>query len=377
MKIVYIANIRLPTEKAHGIQIMNMCNAFASLGHEVTLIVPARNSHITADPFEYYDVLKRFSIIRTWTLDTVSWGRFGFLLQSFTFLLSSVYVTHHLRPLLVYGRDELILSCISRFAPVVWETHTGAHNKAVAYLLSKGTKIVAITQGLKNFYVEQGASTDSILVAHDAVDLDRFRAVDSSTALRQRYAIADNAMVVGYVGKYKTVGHSKGLDELIEAFFENTKTSSHLHLLIVGPDADETVMIEGFTKRVGLSKEEYTIVSHVKSQEVPGYLSVCDILVMNYPAVAHFSKFMSPLKLFEYMASGKAIIASDLPSIREVVSEKEVYFVRPENHEDLVKAIEILSTSRDYRIRIGSAVRELSQKYSWSSRARSILLFLQ
>ena len=52
MKITYLANIRLPTEKAHGIQITKMCESFASLGHEVTLVVPDRVSAITTDPFE-------------------------------------------------------------------------------------------------------------------------------------------------------------------------------------------------------------------------------------------------------------------------------------------------------------------------------------
>ncbi len=69
MRIYYVANARIPTEKAHGIQIMSMCEAFASLGHEVTLVVPKRKNTLTDDPFLYNGVAKNFSIEQIATLD--------------------------------------------------------------------------------------------------------------------------------------------------------------------------------------------------------------------------------------------------------------------------------------------------------------------
>ena len=85
MKILYIANIRLPTEKAHGIQIMKMCEAFADIGHKVELIVPWRFNFIKIEPFEYYGVKKNFKITKLPSLDLVWLGRIGFWAQSFTF----------------------------------------------------------------------------------------------------------------------------------------------------------------------------------------------------------------------------------------------------------------------------------------------------
>jgi len=376
MKIVYIANIRLPTEKAHGIQIMNMCHAFAGLGHEVTLVVPNRKTHIEVDSFEYYDIANNFSILRTWTLDVVSWGRFGFILQSFTFLLSSLRMLQKVKPDIVYGRDELMLCCASFITPVVWETHTGAYNSAVRYLARKQVPIVAITQGLKDFYLERDVQSDSVLVAHDGVDLKRFGATYSDVSIRTKLGITNDTVVVGYIGKYKTVGHSKGIDELVLAFSEALQTTKNLHLLIVGPEEHEVTLVEALARSVGLEEKQYSIVTHVQSKEVPRYMQACDILVMNYPAVAHFSKFMSPLKLFEYLASGKAIIASDLPSIREVVSEKEVSLVKPSNHKELVESIIMLSGNAELREALGRAAKNLSMRYSWDARAKHILDFV-
>ena len=60
MKILYLAQIRLPTEKAHGIQIMKTCEAFAEQGAEVVLVVPSHRGDIRQDPFEYYRVKRNF-----------------------------------------------------------------------------------------------------------------------------------------------------------------------------------------------------------------------------------------------------------------------------------------------------------------------------
>ena len=80
MKIIYIANARIPTEKAHGVQIMKMCQAFAKIGNKVTLVLPRRRNPIIADPFEYYVVSQSFNIIKLPTIDLVFLGKIGFLI---------------------------------------------------------------------------------------------------------------------------------------------------------------------------------------------------------------------------------------------------------------------------------------------------------
>ena len=79
----------MPTEKAHGLQIMKTCEALVRARHELTLVVPRRRNSITADPFAYWNIPKIFGVRRLPTLDLIRFGRLGFLVQAFTFALAA------------------------------------------------------------------------------------------------------------------------------------------------------------------------------------------------------------------------------------------------------------------------------------------------
>ena len=91
MKLYYLSNLRIPTEKAHGIQIVKMCEAFALSGLEVELIVPMKYNEIKEDPYNYYNVKKIFKIIKLFYLDFSKFfhNKIGFFLQTATFLISA------------------------------------------------------------------------------------------------------------------------------------------------------------------------------------------------------------------------------------------------------------------------------------------------
>src|SRR3989338_8104713 len=91
MKIIYIANIRLPTEKAHGIQIMKMAEALANQGINLELLVPARRNDLTEDPFAFYGIKKNFRIKKLPCLDFLrfDFAKAGFFISTFTFLTSA------------------------------------------------------------------------------------------------------------------------------------------------------------------------------------------------------------------------------------------------------------------------------------------------
>ncbi|KKR77731.1 MAG: group 1 glycosyl transferase [Parcubacteria group bacterium GW2011_GWE2_40_8] len=114
MKILYIANARLPTEKAHGIQIMKTCEAFADLGHSVSLIVPRRFNFIKDDPFEYYRVKRNFKIIKLPTIDLVKFSKIGFWIESIVFAkMTFLYGIIHFLKKTFFGKripDDIILS---------------------------------------------------------------------------------------------------------------------------------------------------------------------------------------------------------------------------------------------------------------------------
>ena len=118
MHITYIANSRIPTERANGIQIIHTCEALASAGMTVELVVPWRLNPLKEDPYKYYGVQKNFSIRKLPSLDLVWFGKVGFFIQEWTFLVSVFFfLLFSRRKGLIYVRGERLARGILRAAP--------------------------------------------------------------------------------------------------------------------------------------------------------------------------------------------------------------------------------------------------------------------
>ena len=173
MRIHYIANIRLPTEKAHGIQVMKMCESFADQGVSVNLIVPTRvNLDIKErNPFKYYGVRSTFDITKVSSFDPIWLWKLGrgiyIKLQSAFFMLSlSLYLLflREKEDIIFYTRDEYLLSLLLRFSKkVVWEGHSLPRRRN-SYIRHwrKCFRIVAISNGLKKDLVGLGLDGNKI-----------------------------------------------------------------------------------------------------------------------------------------------------------------------------------------------------------------------
>src|SRR3989344_4593833 len=170
MKFLYIASVRLPTERAHGLQIMKMCGEFAKLA-DVELVVPRRLNPIKDNPFVYYGVNKNFKITRLPVLDLVKFGRFGFWLESLIFSKIAALYLLFKKADIIYGRDEMPLYFLSFFKKnIFWEAHQGQINFAARRLLKKAEGVIVISSGLKDFYTGYGVESEKIAVLPDATD---------------------------------------------------------------------------------------------------------------------------------------------------------------------------------------------------------------
>lgn len=357
MKIVYVANIRLPTEKAHGAQVMKTCEAFAQLGHDVELIVPDRASVIVEDPFEYYGLTARFPVRRLPVRDTVGrYGRLGFYIESISFIYAVRRYLHRASSDLLYGRDEHILAFLG--GPYVWESHTGAWNVAARSVAHRARRIVAISQGLKDFYVAKGVAAEKIVVAHDGVDVELFLHPVSRGEARARLGLPASATIAMYIGR---LDGWKGVDTLLEA---SKLLNNEVIVVIVG---GEPAQVE----KLSLTYPGVTFLGARPYRELSDTMAAADVLVLPNTGKSEISaKFTSPLKLFAYMASGIPIVASDLPSIREVLDEDAVVFFPPDDATGLAQGVRhALQSDR------GRAERALAlvEAYTWRSRAQHIL----
>ena len=363
MKITYLANIRLPTEKAHGLQIMKTCEAFVQEGASVTLVVPRRRNWLTDDPFTYYGIATRFPIVYLPTLDWVRFGRVGFIVQTLSYSVSAFWYCFTNTSDVVFSRDELPLWVASFIAKkTVWESHTGAWNFVARSIARRCTKLVAISGGIKNLYAKRGIDTSKIIVAPDGVELAAFANTEPTVAARQRLGLPQDKKVAMYIGR---LDGWKGAATLLEA--SNLLPSNILVAIIGGEEAQVAAMRHKYPKAHFLGYHPYA--------EVANNQAAANVLVLPNTAKDTISaELTSPLKLFTYMASGKPIVASDLPSIREVLSNDACYFAKPDDAHSFAVQIQAACTNSEEVALKASAALGLVQEYSWQKRAQKILV---
>ncbi|OHA91074.1 MAG: hypothetical protein A2665_01105 [Candidatus Zambryskibacteria bacterium RIFCSPHIGHO2_01_FULL_46_30] len=380
MKLVYLAQIRLPSRKAHSVQIMNMCLAFANCGVSVNLIVPRWRPTEISEPFAYYGVKRNFSITRILTPRLAQFGKYGFMLETALFAFVTVFYSLCTNPEIVYSRSLLPLLIISplKNKVLVWETHTRIKGWLPKFLLNlvgrSKIKIVTITRTLKSDLIQLGIKQERIMVSPDGVNLAQFANLPSKDELRRKLGLPLDKTIIAYVGRYRTMGQEKGVGGLIKAYATIEKKQKNILLLLVGIHEGEKLEVEELMKRNLVSN--YKIKSIIPSRIVSHYLCASDILVMNYPSANHYLYYMSPLKLFEYMASGNPIVSSDLPSIREVLNESNAILVPPDDINVLIKGIENLIKDKPMGDKIAAKAYKDVQNYTWANRAKNILNFI-
>jgi glycosyltransferase involved in cell wall biosynthesis len=374
MKIVYLAGVTIPDDWAHVLQIMKMSEAFASNGHEVVIVAPKR-PHIgkKADPFVYYGVQKTFEIKKLPCIDIFpgSPHPFFFFLRQASFLVVAKVFLFFKKPDIMYTREQFAGLF---FKNVVYEIHMlPKQTKWInRYVWNRAKKLVVVTGQIKKRLIERGITAEKIIVAHDAVDRDHFVSDLSKGDARRKLSLPLDKKIIGYVGTLKTMNMEKGVGITLQALQELNE--SHL-FCIVGGEAHDIEFYQDQADALGVSDKTFFI-GKVKHELVPIYLKACDVLVAPFPENEHYSYYMSPLKIFEYMASDRPIIVSDLPSIREVLDESLAFFVEPGSSESLARAIILATTITQGAEAKAHKSLEESKKYTWRARASHISEFI-
>lgn len=366
MKLYYIANARMQTEMAHGIQIAKMCEAFGDIGHDVTLVLPALGAH--PDFFMAYGVKENFRVHYLPVLDLLLRipGAFPALLLSFS-IAARVWLSRQKGEAVVYIRGELALfiePLLSRRYALVWETHIKPRNPMRYRRVARRARaLIAVTK----YYADEipalwGISRAKVLYTPDAVDVDDFLHPEPTAVARKRLGLPLDKKIALYAGR---IDSWKGVDTLLDAS----------ELL---PENIQIGIIGGTEKQIQELRPRYPRVRFLGYRpyaELPNNQSAADVLVLTGDSSSETARFYtSPLKLFTYMASGIPIIAADLPSFRDVLSEREAFFFES-NATALREALVFAITHREDAAGRASAARQKVQAFSWTARARTISAF--
>jgi glycosyltransferase involved in cell wall biosynthesis len=302
MKIYYIANFRIPTEKAHGYQVVKTCEGMAKNGQIVELIIPNRKNNIKENIFGYYQVSPIFSVKKLGGLDFLKIDRFlfgfGYWLQSLNFLLSLIFLGFP-KGTVIYTRNSEIAWLFSvKGYKTVFEAHNWPRSKNWLYkfFLERNSLIICNSQGTaaehKKFFNEA-----KILVVPNGVDLEKFPEDKGSDYFKQKTGLPENKKVVMYMGH---LYEWKGAWTLLETA-EKLKNRDDLLFVFVGGEDKERRRYLGEKDKKSINNVLF--LPHQKQSTVADYLMSADVLVLPNKPIGESEKFTSPIKMFEYMAT--------------------------------------------------------------------------
>jgi len=374
MKLVYIANIRIPTEKAHGLQIMKTCEALVKQDVDLELVVPNRLNKIKEDPFSFYRVEKNFKIKKLWCIDFIThnfFGRLGFWLESWIFCQSVKKYLKINKFFVYYTRDLLTAYWLSKsFKPMFYEIHSlpervrSIHKNT--WERCKG--LIVISEGIKKELIKYGVSEDKILLARDAVDLDQFKIKETKNECRKKLNLPKDKKIVVYTGH---LYDWKGADLLAKAA-GLLKEGIEVYL-VGGTEID----VKKFEKKYKFPNLH--IVGWQKHELIPFWLKAADLLVLPNSATTRIgSIYTSPVKLFEYMCVGKPIVASEVSALEEILDyvKYPVKYFRPDDLGSLVESINHVLGNIDKFISKKELTSEGIKEFGWESRAEKIKDFV-
>ena len=372
MKILYISNSIIPSKRANSINVMKMCQAFADNGNQIILLAPNKKKEFEKnieDVFRFYGVRKNFTVKKLW-YPNIKGGAFFYTLSILLYILFNNKFD------LIYGR--FLYGCY--LAPlfkikVIYESHAPIDEETKYGLfffrnLVKSKffkKLIVISQSLKDLYLEKSyLLEDKIDVAHDGAD----EVVDFNSKIKLNGK--KNNLKVGYVGH---LHKGKGM-EVISSIANRGINNTELHI------------IGGLEKDINFWKNKiqnkntffYGFVSHSKTSNYINALDICLLpnqkIVLGYGSVENgmnLSDFTSPLKLFEYMSHKKAIIASDLSVLKEILDEKNSIIVKSDDIHQWINAIEKLRNPI-LREKIAKQALKDFSNYTWKKRANKVIL---
>lgn len=376
MNLLYIHTTPLKSEIANLIQVLSMCSAFSRIGVNTTLVLP--DSGLNSKEAILY-LKEKYGISSTFELSYypvfTKFNRINKYLDRYCVKT----IIGKINPDLIFVRNPIILKpCIKSGIPTIFEFHNSLlHNriKIIDRLWKKQIiklsehknliKLITISDALKDFWINSGIEEAKLLALHDGFNFNLFKTLKSRKEARQKLGLNLEKKIVIYTG-YLTK------DRKIENIIKLAIDFKYVEFIIAGGPEKNSNYFADYVKKNKIRNIHF--LGFLDHKEIPDYLYAADILLAIFSDEVPTINYCSPLKVFEYMAAGRIIVAHDFPTIAEVLKHNETAFlVTPNSYNSLHDAVESALRVK-YPSKMAEKVRLLAlEKYTWKLRAEKIL----
>jgi glycosyltransferase involved in cell wall biosynthesis len=264
----------------------------------------------------------------------------------------------HRMPLILEVNDSAV---VNRIRPLKLQA---AARRVERFVWNRADAIVTITHYFRDLILEAGVSPDRVHVIPNAVDDQAFGAAVDGAGVRKKLNLEDS-VVVGYVG---AINFWRRLDLLVQSFATLAEKHPRARLVLIGEGPDREGVAE-LAKKLNVA-ERVHFTGKIAHAEIPAHLAALDIAV-----IPHSNTYGSPMKLFEYMAAGRTVLAPWLPPIVSVIGRDDggVLFP-PLDQAGLTRALDSVLGDEALRTQLGRRAREkVMEGYVWRRHAERIL----
>jgi glycosyltransferase involved in cell wall biosynthesis len=367
MRVLVASAFEAGSQFAHAINTAKMAQGFASLGHEVFLVC-RRDSGEGVSPEELAGVYGLTAPVRWMPLpQSLCAQRVNDL---WGFALAALPTLAMVRPHLVFARNYVFPWVTSRLGIETCaesHAHTSNQGRPLLRLVSASKHRafrawVTISRRLAEHYRSLGVPAHKLMVLPDACDLRLFlRPNEVLTSLSPYSEAGPHVVYAGHLYDFK------GIPTILDTAVRLPRVLFHF----VGGWSEDIARQKSRAAQLGLSNVRF---HGLQPQSLlPPYLWHADVLLLTHAADHPSAEWTSPLKLGEYLASGKPVIASDIPGIREWMTDKEVEFVKPGDPAVLASCIKGLLEDGTRARRLALAGLARAKSLSYERRAEALL----
>jgi len=387
MKIAIIAPTYLPALRANTFQVMKMAQGFVAGGHTVRMVIPTADLQLESPKWD--QLAKHYGIENRFDLE---WLFSHKRLRRYDFGLRSVFWARRWHAELIYTRLTQAAALAAWMGmPTIFEVHDlpqGRFGPIVFRMFLRGrsaSRLVVISRALLRALVTQldvPQSSSFTIVAPDGIDLTRYENIPSPQEARLAVnqlvtpdlSLPVNQFTVGYTGHLYP---GRGVDMLL-------KLAAHLPnitFLLVGGEPIDVLKLRELVKAQGI--ENVVLTGFIDNTDLPYFQAASEVLLMPYQdkveasSGGDISRYLSPMKMFEYLACKRAIISSDLPVLREVLNDENAVLLPPQDVAAWMQTIAKLRDDPERREALANCAFQHARYYTWDERAKNILNGIQ